>query len=102
MRGTQPRVVVEQLVPALEPGAQLEGTLDNSGDASVSAREQPFDLTGLALVIAQVQVAVAGNAPADEAELALDLLRRVLRRPLEGRVRFRNESTHRHGDFVLT
>src|SRR3712207_8906851 len=50
------------LVPAVEATAQLERPLHHGGDTTVTAGEEPLDLAGERLVVADVEVAVTGDA----------------------------------------
>src|SRR5665647_653136 len=105
---THPALVVEVFAPAIEPGTVTPCRLDDLADSTVTATQQPFDDSGLAIVVAESDGRCITLVGPDHVTQLLQprvgLLGAELGAPLERCVGLGHEPADRHGatDVALT
>jgi hypothetical protein len=91
-----PHLQAEAVVPAVEARALAPRRLDHIRERPITAAQQALDPRHRALVVLELHVLGARHL-AQEPLLAHDLLVRILRAPLERRVRLGHVRGHGHG-----
>src|SRR5690606_581169 len=93
--GLEPQVEAEVLAPLLDRAAAAPRLLDHGAEASVAARRQTLDEAGLGVVPGELDTLGLAGAVAQQRDLALQLLGRVLAEPLERREWLGDEAADR-------
>src|SRR5262245_61627442 len=92
--GVEPPAEVEPLAPLLERAALPPDTLDDASDAPVAAAGDPLRERRRRVVPPQLHAGLA-HGPAQQPDLAVELVDTVLAEPLERRVRLGHEPADR-------